>query len=97
MQSAYHQDYEEDQRPVNERLALFGDYYLLDTSSQPKRGVAISEFLDWIQPYVDPSEYGKEIANSRSEYTQNKTWYAFNETGRTERTETIHEENEYRW
>ncbi len=93
MQAAYQKEYEAEQPPVEERLTKVRDYWQLYTSSAPKWGRGIQEFLDWIHPYVDPSEYGVFVGHHKSEYTNNRTWVAFNRNGIAEMKENINEED----
>jgi hypothetical protein len=95
MQSAYQEGYRKDQPDIEERFAKFGDYWLLNTSSGPKWGTGIPEFLEYIWPFVDQSEYGKEVANYKSEYTNNKTWVHFTASGHNERQDTHNKEDDW--
>lgn len=95
MQSAYQQEYEDAQPEQGKRVYYEDDHWHLHTSSGPKWGHGIQEFLLFIKEYIDPSEYGKEIANSQSEYTPNKTFYTFQAHEITWRDETTHKEYEF--
>lgn len=96
-QSAYFPECQEEQPEVNNRFSRgLGDLWRLNASASLKNyNGEIDKFLDWLAPYVDTSEYGKEVGWRRYEECRNSTFFTFTEKGVVERTEDEHEEDRY--